>query len=299
MIEVRGLTKSFDGFAALSGADLTVPTGAVCGLVGPNGAGKSTLLRHLTGVYRQDGGSVRFDGEDVWENPAVKARTASIPDDWFFFMQASLGDMLRFYRRFCPAFSMERYDALRGVFALDEKRALRRMSKGQQRQAAFYLALCAMPDYLILDEPVDGLDPVMRRQLWSLVMQDVAERGTTVLVSSHNLRELEDVCDYVGVMDHGRLILEQPLSDLQAHTVKLQLAFEDAALPPLPQDIAVLHHAQTGRVHTLIVRADAETLRQRLMPLHPVFLDVTPLSLEEIFIYELGGEDHAIRDIVL
>ena len=277
MIEVRGLKKTFDGFAALDGADLSVPRGAVYGLVGPNGAGKTTLLRHLTGVYRQDEGSVRFDGEEVWENAGVKARIASIPDDWFYFMQAGL----------------------REVFALDEKRPLRRMSKGQQKQAAFWLALCTMPDYLILDEPVDGLDPVMRRQVWSLILQDVAERGTTVLVSSHNLRELEDVCDHVGVMSRGKLLLEHSLSELQDYTVKLQLAFEGAELPALPPELKVLHHAQTGRVHTLICRGSAEELEQQLAALHPIFIDAVPLSLEEIFIYELGGEDYAIRDIVL
>ena len=299
MIEVRGLVKTFDGFAALSGAELTVPTGAVCGLVGPNGAGKTTLLRHLAGICRQDAGSVQFDGADVWENPAVKARIAFVPDDWFFFMQAGLRDMQRFYRRFYPAFDSARYAALRGVFSLEETRPLRRMSKGQRRQAALLLALCARPDYLILDEPVDGLDPVMRRQLWSLVMQDVAERGVTVLVSSHNLRELEDVCDRVCVMNRGRMLLEQPLGDLQETTVKLQLAFEAPELPPLPPDITVLHHAQAGRVHTLICRGSADELTQKLAALHPVFLDAVPLSLEEIFIYELGGEDYAIRDIVL
>lgn len=156
-----------------------------------------------------------------------------------------------------------------------------------------------MPDYLILDEPVDGLDPVMRRQVWSLILQDVAERGTTVLVSSHNLRELEDVCDHVGVMSRGKLLLEHSLSELQDYTVKLQLAFEGAELPALPPEIKVLHHAQTGRVHTLICRGSAEELEQQLAALHPIFIDAVPLSLEEIFIYELGGEDYAIRDIVL
>lgn len=159
MIEVRGLKKTFDGFAALDGADLSVPRGAVYGLVGPNGAGKTTLLRHLTGVYHQDSGSVTFDGQPVWENVDVKARIASIPDDWFYFMQAGLRDMMRFYRGLYPKFDQERFEKLREVFALDEKRPLRRMSKGQQKQAAFWLALCTMPDYLILDEPVDGLDP--------------------------------------------------------------------------------------------------------------------------------------------
>ncbi len=299
MIEVRGLVKTFDGFAALSGADLTVPKGSVYGLVGPNGAGKTTLLRHLTGVYRQDAGTVTFGGEGAWENAGVKARIASIPDDWFYFMQAGLRDMMRFYRGLYPKFSMERYEKLREVFALDEKRPLRRMSKGQQKQAAFWLALCTMPDYLLLDEPVDGLDPVMRRQVWSLILQDVAERGTTVLVSSHNLRELEDVCDHVGVMNKGKLLLERSLSELQDSTVKLQLAFETPELPALPQDIKVLHHSQTGRVHTLICRGNADELQQKLAAVQPIFIDAVPLSLEEIFIYELGGEDYAIRDIVL
>ena len=168
-----------------------MPQGAIYGLVGPNGAGKSTLLRHLTGVYRQDSGAVSVDGADVWENVAVKQRIASIPDDWHYFMQSSIRDMMKFYRGFYPQFNMERYEKLRGVFSLDEKQLIRRLSKGMQKQAAFWLAMCCMPDYLILDEPVDGLDPVMRRQVWSLIMQDVAERGTTVLVSSHNLRELD------------------------------------------------------------------------------------------------------------
>ena len=299
MIEIRELVKTFDGFAALDGASLTVPQGAIYGLVGPNGAGKSTLLRHLTGVYRQDSGSIAVDGEQVWENVAVKRRIASIPDDWHYFMQSSIRDMMKFYRGFYPQFNMERYEKLRSVFSLDEKQLIRRLSKGMQKQAAFWIAMCCMPDYLILDEPVDGLDPVMRRQVWSLILQDVAERGTTVLVSSHNLRELEDVCDHVGVMSRGKLLLEHSLSELQDYTVKLQLAFEGAELPALPQEIKVLHHAQTGRVHTLICRGSAEELEQQLAALHPIFIDAVPLSLEEIFIYELGGEDYAIRDIVL
>ena len=159
MIEIRELVKTFDGFAALDGASLTVPQGAIYGLVGPNGAGKSTLLRHLTGVYRQDSGTVSVDGADVWENVAVKQRIASIPDDWHYFMQSSIRDMMKFYRGFYPQFNMERYKKLRGVFSLDEKQLIRRLSKGMQKQAAFWIAMCCMPDYLILDEPVDGLTP--------------------------------------------------------------------------------------------------------------------------------------------
>ena len=293
MIEVRDAVKKFDGFAALDGANLLVPQGSVYGLVGPNGAGKSTLIRHLTGIYRQDGGTVRVDGQPVWENAALKARIAAIPDDWYYFMQSTVRDMMRFYRGFYPSFSTERYEKLKEVFNIDEKRTIRRLSKGMQKQVAFWLALSCMPDYLILDEPVDGLDPVMRRQVWSLVMGDVAQRGTTVLVSSHNLRELEDVCDHVGIMDHGKMLLEKSLADMQGRTHKLQLVGNT------PDGLEILHESVSGRLKTLIVRGQAPEISARAAASGPAYFDVLPLSLEEIFIYELGGVDYAVKDILL
>ena len=299
MIEVNSLVKRFDGFTALDGATLSVPAGSVYGLVGPNGAGKSTLIRHLTGIFRQDAGTVRLNGEDVWENAALKARIAAIPDDWYYFTQSSIRDMMRFYRGFYPKFSRERYERLKEVFHLDEKRPIRRLSKGMQKQAAFWLALSCMPDYLILDEPVDGLDPVMRRQVWSLLMGDVAEHGTTVLVSSHNLRELEDVCDHVGILSRGRVLIERSLSDLQENLVKMQVVFQEKELPKLPDDMEVLHVSHVGRIHTLIVRGNATEVTNRLAVYAPILMEALPLTLEEIFIYELGGEDYAVRDIVL
>ncbi|MDD5931949.1 MAG: ABC transporter ATP-binding protein [Oscillospiraceae bacterium] len=298
MIEVKDVIKKFDGFAALDEATLTVPTGSVYGLVGPNGAGKSTLIRHLTGIYRQDAGVVRMDGEDVWENAALKARVAAIPDDWYFFAQSTIRDMMRFYKGFYPNFSVERYEKLKEVFSIDEKRQIRRLSKGMQKQVAFWLALSAMPDYLVLDEPVDGLDPVMRRQVWSLMMGDVSERGTTVLVSSHNLRELEDVCDHVGIMDHGKVLLERSLAQLQDNMVKLQVVFKDG-MSDVPPELNVLHASKVGRIHTLIMRANAEEATARVAAYDPLLVDAVPLTLEEIFIYELGGADYAVKDIVL
>ena len=298
MIEVRDAVKKFDGFAALDGANLLVPQGSVYGLVGPNGAGKSTLIRHLTGIYRQDGGTVRVDGQPVWENAALKARIAAIPDDWYYFMQSTVRDMMRFYKGFYPSFSTERYEKLKEVFNIDEKRTIRRLSKGMQKQVAFWLALSCMPDYLILDEPVDGLDPVMRRQVWSLVMGDVAQRGTTVLVSSHNLRELEDVCDHVGIMDHGKVLLERSLAQLQDNMVKLQVVFQDG-VTEVPPELPVLHASKVGRIHTLIMRMNAEEATAKLSTYDPLLVDAVPLTLEEIFIYELGGADYAVKDIVL
>ena len=299
MIEVKNVVKTFDGFAALNDATISVPTGAVYGLVGPNGAGKSTIIRHLTGIFRQDSGTVRLGGEDVWENAALKAKIAAIPDDWYYFNSAGIGDMMRFYKGFYPNFSTERYEKLREVFELDEKRPIRRFSKGMQKQAAFWLALSAMPDYLILDEPVDGLDPVMRRQVWSLMMGDVAERGTTVLVSSHNLRELEDVCDHVGILNKGKVLLERSLSDLQDNTVKIQAAYAAAEEPALPPELEVLHRSAVGRVYTYIIRGKLEDILHRMQALSPLLLEAIPLTLEEIFIYELGGADYAVREIIL
>ena len=300
MIEVQNVVKTFEGFRALDGLTMTVPDGSIYGLVGPNGAGKSTILRHITGIYRQDEGKVLVAGEPVYENPAVKARMASIPDELYYFLSASTRDMMRFYRGFYPRFDQKRYEALKDIFTLvDEKQPIRRLSKGMQKQSAFWLSLCCRPDLLVLDEPVDGLDPVMRRQVWSLLMSDVAEYGTTVLVSSHNLRELEDVCDHVGILSHGRVLVERGLSDLQENVVKMQVVFQEKALPKLPDDLEVLHVSQVGRIHTLIIRGNATEVTNRLAVYAPILMDALPLTLEEIFIYELGGEDYEVRDIVL
>ena len=300
MIQVNEVVKTFDGFRALDGVTMTVETGSIYGLVGPNGAGKSTILRHITGVYRPDSGSVLADGQPVYENPAVKQKIAVIPDELYYFLSASTRDMMRFYRGLYPRFDDKRYEALREAFPeVDDRQPIRRLSKGMQKQSAFWLALCCQPELLVLDEPVDGLDPVMRRQVWSLLMGDVAEHGTTVLVSSHNLRELEDVCDHVGILSHGKVLIERSLSDLQSNIVKMQVVFQEKELPQLPEDLEVLHVSQVGRIHTLIVRGNATDVTNRLAVYAPILMEALPLTLEEIFIYELGGEDYAVRDIVL
>lgn len=297
MIEAKKLVKSFDSVRALDGLNLRVPKGAVYGLIGPNGAGKSTLIRHLVGIYRQDSGEVLIDGQPVYENPSAKARIAYIPDDVFYYTQASIRDMMQFARSMYSDFDGERYRALGEVFRLDERRPMRKLSKGMQKQAAFWIALSQRPEILILDEPVDGLDPVMRRQVWSILLADVEENGTTVLVSSHNLRELEDVCDHVGIMDHGQMLVERSLSDLQDNLVKIQLAYPDGG--GLPEGLELLHRSVTGRLQQLILRGTAEELEAKLAASAPLFMDVLPLSLEDIFIYELGGAGREITDLVL
>ena len=293
MLQMQSVTKTFGGFKALDDLCIHVPRGAVYGLVGPNGAGKSTAIRHMTGVYRPDAGTVTMDGVPVWENALIKARIGYIPDDIFFFPSATLEDMHKFYRELYPTFDDGLYERLFEVFQLPRKSQLRRFSKGMQKQAAFHLSICTRPDMLILDEPVDGLDPVMRRQVWSLILSDVAQRETTVLISSHNLRELEDICDHVGIMDKGKMLLERSLADMQGSTVKLQLVGN------VPDGLEVLHASDSGRLKTLVVRGSAQEVTQRVEQEKPVYFDVLPLSLEEIFIYELGGVDYEVKNIVL
>ena len=297
MIEVRNVTKRFRTVTALDDLSLTVPGGAVYGLIGPNGAGKSTLIRCLTGVFRPDSGTITVGGQPVYENAAVKSNIAYIPDDVFYFPAASLSDMRRFYAGIYPTFSNELYSKLLTMFGLNEKMPLRRFSKGMQKQAAFLLSIAVRPEVLVLDEPVDGLDPVMRRQVWSLLMQDVAERGTTVLLSSHNLRELEDVCDHVGVLHKGKLLLEHTLSELQENVVKAQVVYRDEKR--LPEGMPILHESTNGKIETLILRTSQEEANRALAALNPVFYDLVPLTLEEIFVYELGGVDYEVKDILV
>ena len=293
MLEMNSVTKTFGTFKALDDLTLTVPQGAVYGLVGPNGAGKSTAIRHLTGVYRPDSGTVQVDGQPVYENPAVKSDIGDIPDEIFFFPSATMEDMRRFYKGLYPRFDEDLYRRLYDIFRLPKNGQIRRFSKGMQKQAAFHLALAMRPKVLILDEPVDGLDPVMRRQVMSLILSDVAEYGTTVLISSHNLRELEDVCDHVGIMDHGKMLLEKSLADMQGTTHKLQI------VGGVPEGLEVLHESSSGRLKTLICRGQAWEISTKAAAAKPAYFDVLPLSLEEIFIYELGGADYAVKDILL
>ncbi len=314
MIRVTDVVKSFDGFHALDGACLHVEKGSVYGLVGPNGAGKSTLIRHLVGIYKQDSGEILINGQQVYENPAIKQKIAYIPDDLFRFGADNIIDMMKFFSGIYKDFDMVRFERLKEVFGIiDPKKPVRRMSKGMQKQVAFWLAICCTPEILILDEPVDGLDPVMRRQVWALLMQDIADKGTTVLVSSHNLRELEDVCDTVGIMNKGKILLERSLSSLQGNVTKLQVAFkEDFELSHLT-DFEILNTSKTGSIYTLVVRGTQDESRQKMLKYEPVLVDAIPLTLEEIFIYEIGaahsgdvyglgtegGNDYAVKDIIL
>ena len=292
MLNLNNVTKTFGSFKALDNLSLSVPKGAVYGLVGPNGAGKSTVIRHLTGIYQPDSGTVTVAAQPIADDPNLKERIGYISDDVFYFPAATMEDMHRFYRDVYSRFDETLYQKLKEVFPLPTG-SIRRFSKGMQKQAAFHLTLSARPDVLILDEPVDGLDPVMRRQVMSLVLSDVAERGTTVLISSHNLRELEDVCDHVGILDHGKMLLEKSLADMQGGTVKLQIVGD------APAGFPILHESRSGRLSTFILRGSYPQVEERCRQMNPPYFDVLPLSLEEIFIYELGGVNYEVKENLL
>ncbi|MDD2510273.1 MAG: ABC transporter ATP-binding protein [Syntrophomonas sp.] len=297
MIKVLNLCKSFDGFQALHNVNVTVPKGSVYGIVGPNGSGKTTLIKHMVGILIPDQGTIKIDENEVFDNPAVKKRIAYIPDDIYFFLQDDMKDMINSCRRVYPAFNDERLEKLIPLFPLDPKMPIRRFSRGMKKHVAFILALCTMPDVLVLDEPMDGLDPVARRKVWSLLFQDIAERETTVFVSSHNLRELEDVCDHVGIMHRGEVVLERSLDELQNNIFKLQMAFRNES--PDFNSLNVLAEHKVGSVIQLVVRGERKEILDKAVMLNPLMMDVLPLSLEEIFIHELGGMDYAISSAII
>ncbi|MDK2919474.1 MAG: acetoin utilization transport system ATP-binding protein [Candidatus Petromonas sp.] len=298
MIEVKNLYKYFDGFKALDDVYLNVQKGSIYGLIGPNGAGKTTLIKHLTGIYKQDKGDVKILGQKVYENINLKSKIGYIPDDLYFFPQYTIKNMASFYKTIYPNWNERRYKELQEIFEIDENKKINKLSKGMQRQVLFWLTLSTMPEVMILDEPIDGLDPLMRRKIWNLVVEDVAERETTVLVSSHNLKELENICDYVGIMYRGKMLIENNLDDLKSDVHKIQTAYKDDFPQNLTKELEILHQEKRGSVDLLIVKGEKDKVISSFNKYKPIILDILPLSLEEIFIYELGGVGYEIRNIL-
>ena len=299
MIKAKGIVKKFGDFKALDNFEISVKKGSIYGLVGPNGAGKTTIINHLTGVYMPDKGTVVIDGEDVWENDNLKQRVLCINDDWYYFGSYTVKEMARFYESIYKNFNRERYEKLGKVLKIEENRQIRRLSKGMKKQIAFRLVLSCMPEVLILDEPLDGLDPVMRKKIMNIIISDVAEREMTVLVSSHNLRELEDICDHVGIIHNGKMVIEKPLDDLKGNISKLQLVFKEEIPEELKEKINILHISKTGSVYTAIVKGDTEKIENEINAYNPLVFDKVSLTLEEVFIYELGGLGYDFENIIV
>ena len=301
MIEIKQLTKIFEGERAVDDVSLTVHKGSIFGLLGSNGAGKTTLLKTMAGVYRADKGNILLEGQPVYENPQSKQRMIFLADQPYFFAQTSIQQMAVFYRAIYPNWDEQRFQQLAQAFkTIPLKRKLHRLSKGMQRQASLWLALSCKPDVLILDEPIDGLDPVMRRQVKNLLFQEVADREMTVVISSHNLREIEDMCDHVGIMHEGQLLVEKEIDDLKAASHKIQIAFRD---PRHEQAISglleILHKEERGSVGTYIIKGSVEHITEVIQTYQPYVFDILPMTLEEIFIYEMGDAGYDVQPLLL
>ncbi len=297
MISVDSVSKSFDRVKALDDVNIHIKKGAIYGLVGTNGSGKTTLLKHVTGILRQDSGEITVDGEPVYENIPFKEKLGFISDELYFFGNYTLTDMAKLYRGLYPVWDQERFDAIVDSFELDRGIKISRFSKGMQKQAAFALVMSVRPDYLVLDEPVDGLDPLARRTVWDLIVNDVAARQMTVLISSHNLKEIEGICDTVGILSAGRVVLERELDDLKSAVHKVQVALRDRT-GDVYGGLDILSRETIGSIDMLIVKNTADEIREVIGKHDPVILDILPLTLEEIFIYELGGENDEFKDIL-
>ncbi len=287
MITACDLTKRFSGFTALDGLNCHIPDGCIYGLVGANGAGKSTFLRLASGVYKPDGGSIRINGGDVFDNPAVKRQFVFVPDELFFLPQSHMERMAKLYASAYERFSYKRFYTLVEQFGLNPKQSFSTFSKGMRRQAACILALSTMAEYIFFDETFDGLDPVMRNLVKQTLYQDVVDRGATAVVSSHSLRELEDTCDQLALLYKGGIVFESDIQNLKTSLFKIQVAFSDEYGQSRFVDLNIVSFDKQGSVSNLIVRGNREESRAAIERMNPLLLEILPLTLEEVFIYEM------------
>ncbi len=297
MLKAEKLVKRFGQKAALDGLDTEIRRGSVYGLVGPNGSGKSTLLRLISGVYRPDGGTITLGGEAIYDNVAAKDRVFYLADDLYFPPKATTEELAAFYKGLYSSWSDERFAALKKTFPIDTTKRLSTFSKGMRRQAALMVALSANTDYLLLDEAFDGLDPVMRLLLKKLMAEQIAERESTIIIASHNLRELEDLCDQVGLLYKGKLLFERELDDLRLGICKVQAAF-DAPVDWDATGLDIMQKKERGKLVSLTVRGSAEEALQVINALEPRFVEALPLTLEEVFIGEMEAVGYDYNNIL-
>ena len=299
MIKGNGIIKKFDALSALSDMNIHIKKGSVYGLVGPNGAGKTTFIKTLMSVYKFNGGVLKIDENTGIDDEDLKQRIVYISDDLYFFPSYSIKQTAKFYASVYKNWDEETFKKLQEVFTIDLNRKVRKLSKGMKKQVAFMMGISAKPDIMVLDEPVDGLDPVMRRNIMNIILAEVEERGMTVLISSHNLRELEDICDHVGIMHNGKVVIEKSLDDVKGNIHKLQVAFSGETPQGLEDSLDILHKDEFGSVRQYIVRGDSASIMEAAKKFNPLISDLLPLSLEEVFIYELGGMGYELKNEIL
>ena len=304
MIVAKEITMKFhtpgkEPFVALDRLSCQIPRGCIYGMIGANGSGKSTFLRLLSGVYRPASGTITIDDMPVWDNPAAKSRIVYIPDDLYFLPQSSMKDMARMYRALYPSFNYDRFHKLSETFKLDPTANLNTFSKGMRRQAAAILGLSSMPDYLFFDETFDGLDPVMRGLVKQVIYRDVIERNTTTIITSHSLHELEDTCDQLALLHRGGIIFQSDVQDLKTSLFKVQTAFASPFTKEKFEGLNILSYTQMGSVCTFILRGDRAETEARIRAMSPLLLDILPLTLEEVFVYEMEALGYSFKDILM
>jgi ABC-2 type transport system ATP-binding protein len=299
VINVTEISKAFDTENVLSNVSFSVKKGSIYGLLGSNGAGKTTLLKIIAGIYKQDAGEILIENDEVFENNEIKQKIIFLTDTVYFFPQYTIKQMASYYESLYSTWNSERFNKLEKLFGLDINKKVQKLSKGMQRQVAMMLGLSAMPEVLILDEPFDGLDPVVRKKVKNLIVQDVADREMTVMISSHNLREVEDICDHIGILHKGKILLERELDDLKTDIHKIQVAFKKQVPDQFFDELNVLYKEERGSVRLYIVRGSYDEVFETVECYQPVLFDMLPLTLEEIFIYEMGGAGYAIENILV
>lgn len=299
MITANNLVKTFDKFTALNELCCNIEKGSIYGLVGSNGSGKSTFLRLVSGVYKPDGGEILVDGKRTFENNAIKNKIFFVADEPFFFSQYTVNGMAKFYKKMYSNFDMEYYKKLCDIFPIDPRKKISTFSKGMKRQAMFILALASRPEILLLDEAFDGVDPVIRELLKKILADNVCERQMTVIVASHNLRELEELCDHVGLLHKGGILFDKELDSLKLGIHKIQLAFEDVKDASIFDNIKTSKIEQKGRMFLLTVKGDIAEIEKYIESLKPIFYEALPLTLEEVFISEMEGVGYDFSKIIL
>ena len=297
MIEAINLTKRFENKIALDSLNFEIKEGSVYGLVGSNGSGKSTLMRLISGVYTSDGGDILIDGEKPFNNPELKSKICYLPDTPYFIHQSNINEMAKYYAMLYPTFDWERFEYLSSIFPLNKKARIATMSKGMQRQAALMLCLSVRPKYLLLDEAFDGLDPVMRKVLKSLLAEGVSD-GMTAIIASHNLSDLESLCDSVGLLHNGNIVFNEDIDNLKGNVHKVQAVF--SMIPDLSvfDELKPMKIEKTGSLIQLVVKGDEKEIKSFLNALVPVFIELVPPSLEEIFVYELEEKGYDFEELL-
>lgn len=298
MIQIVDLTKSFGNTKVLENLNCTIKTGCIYGLIGANGAGKSTLMRIITGIYKRDTGIIVVDGKELTDEASLKEKIVYVPDDLFFFKHYTIKDMITFYKNMYSKFDEVYANKLFDILKLDKKKKIETFSKGMKRQTALILALSTNAEYMFFDETFDGVDPVVRNLLKKIIAEKMEDKGSTIIISSHNLRELEDICDNLGLLYKGGILFESDVDTLKTNMFKIQISLGTDFSKENFKNFKVLSFKKNGSVATVIIEGEKETCEKEIMAMKPIILDFLPLTLEEIFIYQMEVLGYEFNQII-